>query len=164
MTESLDQLSTVLGIYDEAEKLIDYAVAAAASIFVNLPEKRYVTAGQAVHDCEQVVFEMTALQTGLPAHVGRGGVAVSHCPAPWSLAGNLVIVRCGPALNNDGTVSSSVLDAFSKTLAVDALILQEAINQRVQEMFGQVMTTITFPPPSGGMISTSARIVAAVST
>jgi hypothetical protein len=160
----VDQLSTTLGIYDEARKLLDYAVASAESIFVELPKKRYVTVGQAVHDCEQVVFEMTNLQTGLPADTTPGGQAIKACPPPWSLVGTLSIVRCGPVMTNSGTVSSTVLEAFAKTQAVDALILQSAVTERVSEMFGAVVASITWPPPTGAFVVTSARITAAVST
>lgn len=164
MTSMISQLTTTLGIYNEGRKLLDYVIASAGTNLIELPAKRYVTVGQAVHDCEQVVFEMNALQTGLPADTSPGGSAISVCPPVWSLVGTLYIVRCGPKMKDDGSIPPAQLEATAKTQAVDALLLQDAVAQRVGEMFGSVICSITWPAPSGGYVVTQARITAAVST
>lgn len=157
-----EPLTQTLGIYLEAKKMLDFTAAAAGSYFVALPEQRYVTVGQAIHLCEQVVVEMTALQTGLPADTTPGGSAVQACPPPWSLVATVSIVRCGPEIQADGSTLATHYDAFAKIQSLDALVLQTAINSRVEERFGAVVASITFPPPSGGFVVTQARVVVAV--
>lgn len=91
------------GTFTEAQKLLDYVLAAALDDGVDLPVRRYVTAGQAVYDCEQVAVTMAVVTTGLPGSATPGGTSIASCPLPWQIVLEAAIVRCAPPMADDGT-------------------------------------------------------------
>lgn len=156
----------VLGAYNEAAKLLEYAVESALQRQIDLPSRQYVTQGQAVHECEQVVATMVTVTTGLPGANSGGPSVINACPLPWRITVELAIVRCQVALPaDDGTPpNTSKLLADARQAAADTLILQDAADARAAEQFGGVSCTITYPPPSGGFFATSASYQVAIST
>lgn len=155
----------VIGTFTEGQKLLDYVLAAALDASIELPAKRYVTSGQAVHDCEQVAATVLTATTGLPASATPGGQGLSGaCPPGWQVSIELAIVRCRPMMNDDGTQpSAEKLTAHAQVQGGDTHILMTAADSRAQERFGQVTCFIQYPPPNGKFAATIARLTVAVS-
>lgn len=156
----------VLGSYTEADKLLGYIRDSALDASIDLPARQYVTAGQAAYDCEQVAVTMTAATTGLPVSTVPGGTSLSGaCPPGWQLVIELAIVRCCPTPAGDGTPpSAKQLSDHAKIQGVDTHILMDSADRRAQERFGNVTCMISYPPPSGGLAATVARLSVAIST
>lgn len=161
-----------MGSYDEAAKFLGYIVASAAEAVsldgrsdpVTLPDRQYVTAGQAVYDCEQVAVTMIQSTAGLPLQTTPGAGSINACPMPENLTLEVAIVRCSPTVGDNGAPPSvSKLNNHARTQARDADVLMAAVQKRVSERFGTVGVTISFPPPSGGMSATLARVQVAIS-
>ena len=156
----------VLGSYTEADKLLSYVLQAAMDASIDLPTRQYVTSGQAVYDCEQVAVTAVAATTGLPVSTTPGGSSLSGaCPPGWQLTLELAIVRCCPVPAEDSTPpSAQQLSAHAKVQGGDTHILMAAADSRASERFGNVTCVVSYPPPSGGLAATVARMTVAIST
>lgn len=167
MTVQVEKLDSALGPFREAQKMLEYVEASALNRQIDLPSRRYVTQGQAVHECEQVASTMLVSQTGLPGQVGGPGPGVIlNCPVPWQIVVEVAIVRCqGAVPGNEGEPpTAEALLADAEVVSKDTCILQDAADSRVAEGFGGVSCAITYPAPSGLFIVTSARYAIAISS
>jgi hypothetical protein len=155
---------TYTGIFLEAKKLLDYTVDALTEAGVDYPTRNYVTAGQAVYDCEQVVATIVTSSTGLPAASAGfpSGSTIGNCPLPWNVIVDVAIVRCCVVEDHGGAPPVVKLETDSLQQSIDGVCLQNAANARANEQWGNVAAQITFPPQSGGMMATVARYTVAV--
>lgn len=104
--------------------ILDVVVQTFAQAGVSLPERRFVTAGQTAHDCEQVSVSFVQLNLGVPGDPGNEAV---RCDGPRSVLVSVEVVRCIPTANaRTGTVSVDAIDAASEMQLVDAWLLMEA--------------------------------------
>lgn len=156
--------SLELGAFDEASKLLDYAVSAALDNQIGIPALQFVTQGQAVWDCEQVSATMVSVSTGLPGSTRPGAQAIVNCPLTWQVTVELAIVRCQvAAVGQDGSPpNASQLLADARQSAADTLILQSAASSRASEQFGGVVCSISYPAPSGEFTATVGRYQVAI--
>lgn len=143
---TVEMVEQVDRVFAEANQFLEFVVAEADELLVDLPTKQYVATGQAVHDCEQVVVTLVELNTGLP---GAPTFVIENCPPTWAQAMMVDIVRCGPAPNSKGVVASAKITAHSKVQSKDVAVLMGAANRRVNMRFGAVAGQILFPPPEG---------------
>lgn len=142
---------------------------AALELSVTLPGKRYVTIGQAAHDCEQVAVVITRLGTGMPD--GASGAAIpagapGFCAPPWTATLTVEIVRCQPDLPApNGIVDGAALSAAMRTQSADSAVIREAVAALAGDYdhgFGDVTCSITFPAPTGGMNVTVGTLAVAM--
>lgn len=165
MTIAVPEDLTEHGPYFEAYKLLEYAKAAALDANTDLPERQYITIGQAVYDCEQIVSTLSIVTTGMPGGATGFTAGIANCPLPWQLTVDLAIVRCHPGMDDDGSPPSvEALLSASRLASVDTRILQAVGDSRASEQFGQVAVTISYPPPSGDMRAVVGRYTVAMST
>jgi hypothetical protein len=154
-----------IGVYDEAQKMLDYLVQAATESMAPIPARQYVTVGQAVEDCEQVVSTIFFARTGVPDSLSPGPQSFINCPPMWREIVDLSIHRCVPVMSDSGIPPTpEALEQAAKVEAMDTYLLQKAAEFRSMEGFGAVTCIVTYPPHSGGFGQTQARYEVAVST
>lgn len=91
---------------------------------VALPERQYITAAQAAHDCEQVTASFEQLYIGGP---GDQAQLPQRCDAPRTASVLVEIVRCIPTVNNRGVApTTEALTASAGQQMIDAWLLLEA--------------------------------------
>jgi hypothetical protein len=142
-----------LRLFDEAERFLDLVIDAAAELGVDLPNKQYITTGEAVHDCEQVAVTLAAVSIGLPNMPPTGINEVGNCcPPAWSMHLVVDIVRCVPTpIGSSGVVSADRLTESAEVFSQDTAILLDATAARQQNyLFGNLVAAVQYPPPSGG--------------
>lgn len=151
------------GPFDEAQKLLDYVIQAATESNAIIPSKQYVTAGQEVDECEQVVATLLAVQAGLPSSPTPGPTAIVNCALMWRVTIDVSITRCVPIMSDDGSPPSAAsLEQAAQVTAMDTFLLQTAGDLRAAEQWGAVAVTLTYPIPTGGYGKTTARYEVAV--
>ena len=151
------------GPFEEAEKLLNYVVQAAAESNAPIPTKQYVTAGQAVDECEQVVATILVTQAGLPNSPTPGPTDISNCHIMWRVVVDLDITRCVPIMSDDGTPpSAAALEQAAQVCVMDTYLLQKAGEFRAAEQWGAVSCLISYPIQTGGYGKTTARYEVAV--
>ena len=145
-------------LFDEANSFLANIVAAATDAAITLPTLQYVTVGEAVHDCEQVVVTIAELGTGLP----ENPMNWANCALPWTAQFEVDIVRCEPKSNQTGLVPKDKLHDHAKVRSGDASLLMEASRRRADLRYGDVSGQVSFPAPSGGMTITRLLVNIAV--
>lgn len=148
--------------YDYAQHVINVIEEAALTNLVDIPSSRYVTTGEPVYDCEQVVVAIVSLQTGLPEGGQNSTPQAISCQDPWSLIMDIGIVRKGPPINKQGMISHKMLSGAAFTESVDSDLLMTALNDLAQESIGSVRAAITYGAYEGGLIATTMRLTAAL--
>jgi hypothetical protein len=151
-------------VYTFANELLDFVNEAAMELIVDIPSRKFVTSGQAVYDCEQTSVTVTSLTMGLPGAEQAGMLTPSvTCMPVWSVNLEAAIVRCGPGVQRNGTVSVDDLDSAFKTSSSDAAVLLVAADKLAAvHLFGNIIASITFAPSEGGMNATTMAITAAL--
>jgi hypothetical protein len=141
-----------------AERILAELELEALDLSVTLPAKRYVTVGQAVHDCEQVAVVAIRLMTGrVDTATGMGLPGAQDCQPAWSVVFSLELVRCAPTLasSRDGVVAGPLLSAAMDMPSGDSAVIRGAVQRLTSSSnlynFGNVSCTINFPAPSGEM-------------
>lgn len=109
-------------IYDIATDLLDSVVARMVDVFddytpaIELPDRRYVHAGDVAFDCEQVVVAGQDLTHAFPGE----SAAILVCSPPRHVALEVWIVRCVPSLKDNGDPPTAAeLDAAAYQTLVD---------------------------------------------
>jgi hypothetical protein len=131
---------------------------------VELPNRRYWTMAQPAVDCEQLVVFFEQMYLGSPgAEVGEP----QRCHVPRSATLTVSIARATPIVGQNGRPPSPErIEAASETLAIDAWVLMETINQLDQwddTGYGiGVVATLQVTAPEGGFQTTDMTITMAV--
>lgn len=94
---------------------------------VELPQRRYWMMSTPAIDCEQLVVYFQQLYLGAPgAEVGEP----QRCHVPRSATMGIMIARQTPVVGQNGRPPSpEAIQAASESMAVDAWVLMESINQ-----------------------------------
>lgn len=150
--------------YDFAREVLTLIEEAGLSLLVDLPASRYITTGEPVYDCEQVVVTIVSLQTGLPTGGQASTPQTISCQDPWSLVMDIGIVRCGPQLSRQGTILHSSLSEAAHLESVDSDVLIATLNAIAQESISSVRAAITYGAYEGGFLATTMRLTAAMAT
>lgn len=155
--------ATTSRAYSYALEIIEKIEESALAMLVDLPTSRYVTTGEPVYDCEQVVVAIVSLQTGLPEGSQSGVPQTIDCGSPWSLVMDVGIVRCGPKVDRNGLIAHTALTEMTEIESVDSDILMDALNEIARESISSVRAAITYGAYEGGFIATTMRLTAALS-
>jgi len=150
-------------VYDYAQNLLNIVNQAAAELSLTLPSLQYVTSGEPVADCEQVVVTGISVATGMPAGepVALGLPVAPGCSPMWSVNLEVGIVRCGPKVLRDGSSTPDELNSSFRSCSTDIAILLAAVEILVLgENLGKVIASIAMGPPEGGMVTTALRVTA----
>lgn len=162
-----DDYDGELGSYTEIRKVLNYVLQVGTDKHAGLPAREYVTVGEIVHDCEQVVGALLITETGIAEAITAPGPLFFQggCPPVWRIIFNIEIVRCTPRMDEGGEPPKPTdLESDAQVRAMDTYLLQTAAKLRGDEHFGGVSCQITYPAPSGGFSATVGRYVVQVST
>ncbi|MDD2326387.1 MAG: hypothetical protein PHW63_10415 [Alphaproteobacteria bacterium] len=162
MTSPDSTTMTPTQAYDFAQQVLSYIEEAGLEHLVDLPTSRYVTTGEPVYDCEQVVVTIVSLQTGLPEGGQSSTPQAISCQDPWSLVMDIGIVRCGPRLEKNGTISHQALSGAAYSESIDSDVLMTALDSIAQDSISSVRAAITYGAYEGGFIATTMRLTAAL--
>ena len=131
---------------------------------VELPNRKYWTMAQPAVDCEQLVVYFQQMYLGAPgAEVGEP----QRCHVPRSASLAVSIARATPIVSQNGRPPSpAAIESASTSMAIDAWVLMESINQLDQwDETGYgigVVATLDVSPPEGGFQTTTMLITMAV--
>lgn len=156
-------------LHNTATAVLAAVEAAALEHSVTLPGKRYVTLGQAVHDCEQAAVVVTRMGTGMPDAAGGGGGfpggTMGFCDPMWTVTMSVEIARCAPEPGRNGTITDKKLTDALRAQSADSAVIRGAVSALAadQTRVGEVTCTITFPPPTGGYAVTVGTLAVVMS-
>lgn len=115
-------------LYDLGADVLAAVVGAYADADVDLPDRRYVTAGLPVDDCEQAVVWLGRLFTGLP-HTEV--TDPEHVGFARTLEMGVRVTRCVPAVDEQGNAPpASEIDAAGAAVATDLWVLPQGLIAR----------------------------------
>lgn len=152
---------------DRLAKFADYILDVVVGVFnsagVELPPRRFITVGEPVHDCEELVLVFAGLENGAPGDTGNPAT----CNAPITSTFSVHLVRCFPTPSGRGmtppTAEALTLNALG--LMNDSWLLMQSANAMNDDplygAFGFV-ATVTPGEPSGGYVGIVLAIEAAV--
>lgn len=161
---------SLIALGDVAQALLDTLIAAAADEGIDLPERRFVTAGAAggeAWDGEQVTV---GLQQLVPANASKLGVVTgqgtqtSRGALPMTAAAlRIEIVRCHPTMGDDGSPPLAEDEQAAGVAALrDAALLHELRNRAIADAAltggepGDILPgPITPAGPEGGLAGMS---------
>lgn len=152
---------------DRLEKFADYLLDMVVQVFtsagVDLPTRRFITVGEPVHDCEELVLTFGGLQNGPPGQ----GEEPSNCHSPITATFGVHLVRCFPTPVGRGTKApeADVLTTNATGLMHDSWLMMQVANaiddDPLYSTFGTI-TSVVVGEPSGGFVGVVLTIEAAV--
>lgn len=107
-------------VADIAQSLLDEVIERLGNEGIELPERRFVHAGQTVHDCEQLSVSFVRIYNGVP---GREVAGEIPCAMTKTAEFTIQLVRCVPSLDENELPSGPELHASGLALATDAFAL-----------------------------------------
>ena len=122
---------------------------------IGLPERRYITFGQPVHDCEQLTVQFQQLYMGPP---GDQAAVPQRCDGPRSVALMVELVRCIPTFSRVAPTELQLTQAAEQQ-AVDAWMLLEAATK--VNVYG-VLADVSAGEASGGFQAISLSVITMV--
>jgi len=153
-----------VNLRDMMQGVLERVQAVFQSYNVELPHRKYWTMGTPAVDCEQLVVYFQQLYLGPPgAQVGEP----QRCHVPRSATMTISIARATPIVGQNGRPpSADKIQVASETLAIDAWVLMESINQLDQwDATGYgigVIATLDVTEPEGGFQTTNMVLTMAV--
>lgn len=159
MNELIEAGQGGLRFYALADRVLDDILTAALERGIELPARRFVVAGEATFDCEQVFVAMQAGQTGMPGAQGSQFISANGCTPSWMVDIRAAIVRCAPSpARANLAIDAAKLSDSLRVQSKDAELLMEAVDRLASLGFGNVTATITFPEHQGLMHATVVQI------
>lgn len=146
-----------------ADYVLDTVVNVFTSAGVDLPERRFMTVGDPVHDCEELVLVFRALSNGAPG----GNEEPSNCSAPITATFEIHLVRCFPTPVGRGNKApeADVLTTNALGLMNDSWLLIQSANAMnddpLYSTYGFISSVET-GEPAGGFIGLVLAVEAAV--
>ena len=146
------------------QRIVDTAVEIFTEYGVDLPSKRYWTAGTAVIDCEQLVVSLVQLYLGAP---GDQADAPQRLMVPRTAVCTLTIARNVPTVGQNGrSPDAAKIQEYAGNIAVDAWILVDTVSRFDQWEAGQfgvgVIATVDIAEPEGGLQAVNMQLTMAV--
>lgn len=127
---------------------------------VLLPERRFITVGGTVHDCEQLTVSFDQLIAGPP---GAQTEEVTRCNDPRTIALTIELVRCIPVARGRGSaVSAADLSDAATRMTGDAWLLMEGAMASGSADYLGALTDVSVTEPSGGFQATVLNMVVGV--
>jgi len=152
---------------DRLAKFADYVLDSVVTVFnsagVDLPERRFVTVGNPVYDCEELVLTFQGLNNGPPG----GGEEPTNCNSPISTIFAVHLVRCFPTPTGRGMKApeAEVLTVTALGLLTDSWLLMQSANAMDSDTlyapFGFI-ASVEPTEPSGGYVGLVLSVEAAV--
>lgn len=146
------------------EEVLARVVSSYASFNMELPTRRYFTAGDPVLDCEQVVVTYLQMYIGAP---GNEASQPSRCSDPRSVTLNVIVSRAIPVVSVNGRppAADAIQDA-GVIVAYDSYILLDCAAQfDTWDASGYgmgVIATIDVRNGEGGLQSTVLTVTMAI--
>lgn len=116
-------------IYDLGAQVLAVIEAAYATAGVDLPDRRYVTAGAVAYDCEQLVVSLTRMYPGI-AFLEDPAAPVLKATLLRSVTFAVHLVRCIPTLTEGKTTvwpTPAALNASGEQILQDAYLLPTSV-------------------------------------
>jgi hypothetical protein len=134
-----------------ADALMQKVIDVFAMEGVPLPERRFLTVGTPVHDCEELVVVFSSLSKGLPGQEDTS----QRCDASVSVTFQIHLVRCFPLPGGRGNLAPSAesLSTNADGLMQDAWLLVKAASELVDNpfvSFGGMVNSVQAEEPQGG--------------
>lgn len=150
-------------LYAFADRLMETVVSVFMSAGVPLPDRKLITVGTPVHDCEEVVVTFQQVSKGLP---GQDPVP-QNCNAPSTASFEVHLVRCFPTIQGRGNLAPSpeVLTVNAEGLMVDAWLLMAAADEvNSDPLWGLsgMIYSVQAGEPQGGFVGVVLSVQAAV--
>jgi hypothetical protein len=146
-------------VFNAAATLLHYVEDAAVSFGIRLPNRRTLTTGGAVYDCEMVTISSTQVTLGLPS--GNDGRLVPCGPSSWTLQAQIAIVRCAAerpqGLRGEGPPRASDLIRDAAMTSKDCAVLAEAVG-RYADLTNDATLSLATGSTQGGLIATVATV------
>lgn len=146
-----------------ADYVLDTVVSVFVSAGVDLPDRRFATVGEPVHDCEELVLRFMGLENGAPGNTGEA----ASCNAPITSTFEVHLVRCFPTPTGRGMTppTADALTINALGLMNDSWLLMQAANamnsDTLYSTFGFVSSVIV-GEPQGGFVGVVLTVEAAV--
>jgi hypothetical protein len=132
-------------------RVLECVNASAQQNQVTLPTRQYITTGEIVYDCEEVVVSLGGLTLGSVAfEFDLQGCDVSS--APKKITVTVVIVRCMKVMNDNGTmIPATKMTEKILNVTPDGWVLMDMLSCLGDGVIGEVV----YEGPDSGMIATS---------
>ena len=145
-----------------ADSLMDKVIAVFDSAGVPLPDRRFITVGSPVYDCEELVVVFQSLEKGLPG----GGGEPANCDMPSTASFEVHLVRCFPVPMSSPVPPSPIsLTSNADGLMIDSWLMLGAIDELNRDPFtglGGMVYSVSVGEPSGGLVGVVASVQAMV--
>jgi hypothetical protein len=142
---------------------MDKIIAVFGTAGVPLPDRKFFTVGQPVHDCEELVVVFESVRKGLP---GGGDDEAMNCDMPSTATFSAHLVRCFPVPQAPpNPPAPQVLTANADGLMQDAWLLLGAadeLNRDPLTGMGGMIYSVSTGEPSGGLVAVILQIEAMV--
>lgn len=114
---------------------------------ISLPDRQYITIGQASHDCEQLTISFEQLYLGSPGD--EAGVPL-QCDAPRTIQVQVQLVRCIPKPTRQAPPSVDEMIESADRMTRDAWFLLEGGTQSPPAQWLGSLADITITQAEGG--------------
>ena len=141
-----DEEDYAVSLVNLCNSVLESVISVFEQFGVGLPERRYVTVGQTVHDCEQVTVSFQQLYLGPP---GDQAQTPQKCTAPRTAFLNVEIVRSLALPGRTGKPSADAMQTNAETKLVDAYLLLKAGADAVDQWGIGVIADVTVGEASG---------------
>jgi hypothetical protein len=144
-----------------ADELMDRVVETFMTAGVPLPDRKFFTVGQPVHDCEELVVVFESVRKGLPG----GEEEPANCDMPSTATFQIHLVRCFPVGSGTVPPTAAELTASADALMVDAWLLLQAVDELNRDPLtglGGMVYSVSVGEPSGGYVGVVAQVEAMV--
>jgi len=145
-----------------ADALMDKVIAVFGTAGIMLPDRKFFTVGQPVHDCEELVVVFESVRKGLPG--GEGDP--TNCDMPSTATFSIHLVRCFPVpQNSPNPPPASTLTKNADGLMQDAWLLLGAIDELNRDPYtglGGMVYSVSVGEPQGGLVAVVAQVEAMV--
>jgi hypothetical protein len=136
-----------------ANYVFDQIVATFDAAGVPLPDRRLMTVGLPVHDCEQLVFVFVAAEKGMPG--ANEGNQVQRCDSPTTASFNVHLARCFPVATGRGIKPPTAAELTANALMMmqDCWLLMaaaESIDSDPRNAPFGIIASVGVSEPQGG--------------
>lgn len=150
-------------LFNSSRALLARVEGEAVALQFELPERRYVTVGGSVFDCEQVTVSAMRNATGVVDPAGSAMNTLGNCPVVWNTTYEIAIVLCaaeqiqGRRGATPPPVENVEADAHSMSVATAVLT---NVAETITDQTGPVTADLQFGQPQGGLIATVLTLTA----
>lgn len=151
--EDLDTLA------DSMEEVLAVTTNTLLSFGIEIPDRRFISFGKTVHDCEQLTVSFVQMYLGPPGDQAQGP---APCGGPRTAVFQIQLVRCTPVTNlrTKKVPDQDELTAFTRSQAKDAWALLESATQ--YDRYEGVIADVALTEVDGGYQAVVLNLVKAL--